>query len=321
MEREALFTLLVILLCGPLIWIAGTVPGRKQHEATGRRLEAACWTSLWLRLLPAVVTLAVLVGWAAREPDPSDELLRPAMSLTLLPVAIVWTRAFLRAAWTLRSDAKMPLAGTVGLLRPRVVVARKVVERLDADALRALRLHEEAHVCHRDPLRIWLAQLATDLQWPSTTAVARLREWLHALELARDEEARLQGADGSDLAAAILTVACLKPGWNERSGAHLTGDGKALEDRIGHLLSVPQATDRSTHERRWTAVGATATLLVAGFLCGFLHGDSVIHHVPGVSRCVEPAAKLRATMTPTIREPEACDSIESIFTPTIRLRH
>ena len=80
-------------------------------------------------------------------------------------------------------------AATVALLRPRVVVCETFGAQLDEHALAAALAHEQAHARHRDPLRIWLAQIVTDLQWPLSGARARFEQWLFALELARDEEA------------------------------------------------------------------------------------------------------------------------------------
>jgi hypothetical protein len=77
-----------------------------------------------------------------------------------------------------------------------VVVSPALAEVLDPAALRAVHEHESAHARHHDPLRIWLAELAADLQWPSPSARARLQSWPETLELARDDEARERGAQG-----------------------------------------------------------------------------------------------------------------------------
>src|SRR6266478_2842093 len=102
--------------------------------------------------------------------------------------------------------------------------------------------HARAHARHCDPLRIWLVQLATDLQWPWPQAHERLRRWLLALELARDEEARATGIEGTDLANAILASARFDQRVNLPPQAALTGEASALKHRIGRLLD-PLPTD------------------------------------------------------------------------------
>src|SRR5262249_41912742 len=156
-----------------------------------------------LPVLPTVLGLALLAGWALQEPEQTDEVVsRVAVWLALL-FAPGWIRACSRAVRSLRSPPKSITAATVGMLRPRVVISTQLEQMVDSHALAAAREHESAHARHADPLRIWLAQVATDLQWPGPAAPARLRAWREALEFARDDEARSRGADGADLAEAI----------------------------------------------------------------------------------------------------------------------
>src|SRR5262249_39106329 len=155
---------------------------------------------------PAAVALLVVVGWALREPDDTDEILDPLMLVAAVPGAIVAARTVARALRSAMIRAP-PLAGTDGLFCPPVPIDPSLTAVLEADELDAVRAHDLAHAHHRDPLRIWVAQVVADLQWPSPSAALRLRQWLHALELARDEEAREHGIEGASLAAAVVNVA------------------------------------------------------------------------------------------------------------------
>jgi Zn-dependent protease with chaperone function len=205
---------------------------------SARQLERVLWRRLWLPLLPAGVICGALVGWAIAEQRPADERLTSLAMLAASPFALFWARALARAAWWLwRRDAE-PLAATVGLLQPAVVVSDVVRNSLDAHALVAVHAHERAHALHRDPLRIWLAQLATDLQWPCVAARLRFQAWRRALEMARDEEVRAAGTDGLDLAAAILGVArlaCRAP----RTSAAFLDDESSFRERIERLMAPP----------------------------------------------------------------------------------
>jgi hypothetical protein len=188
---------------------------------------------MWMPAVPAAIALSMLLGWAAMEPDDAEWLPLPMIGLSAL-FAIVWMRALIRAGKSAAQRRSRMAAGTVCLWRPRTILATAFVARLDADEVHAVYAHEAAHVRHHDPLRIWLAQLITDLQWPWPGARRRFDEWRRVLELARDEEARDAGIDGADLASAVL-VGAQWPTVAPR-GAALIDSCARLEDRIARLL-------------------------------------------------------------------------------------
>jgi beta-lactamase regulating signal transducer with metallopeptidase domain len=180
----------------------------------------------------------------------------------------------------LRRPRELPPISTVGLWRPRVVAAEELDGALDPAALRAALAHERAHVRHRDPLRIWLAQIATDLQWPSPWARRRFEHWVTALELARDEQARLDGASGEDLAAAVVAVARMP--WRRRTAAlvGLTGAETSLVSRV-HRLLAPVPPDGA----RPSIVLPLAVLLVlvASVVVGAAYGDDLLRAMPFIA--------------------------------------
>lgn len=236
MDRELVLVVLALLFAGPLFATCGAVvPSRTTRSPSAQRWEQRCWARLWLPLLPGGFVLAVLVGWALMEPASAEPVPRTMVGAAM-PFVPIWCRALARAVRSALARPPGVAAGTVGLVRPRVVISERFSRALTARERDATRAHEIAHVRHRDPLRLLLAQLATDLQWPCPGAQARLDQWRRSLELARDEEARLQGADGWDLAAAILAAARLGPHWRAGSTA-LVGGGVPLEERIGALLA------------------------------------------------------------------------------------
>ena len=276
MDRELVLTLLVLLVVGSTCFVVGATCGAPAPLRSGRATERVCWRRLWLPFVPASLALAALVGWALQEPDDSERL-PLAMVVPACFFGIVWARAALRAIWARSAGGHVRL-GTRGLLRPTVVVDRGLRSELDAAAFDAALAHERAHAAHRDPLRIWCAQLASDLQWPAPGARARLAAWLHALELARDEEAREAGADGADLAAAILHVARDRA---ERLGAvaALTGSD-ALRDRITRLLeplrAAPPRGAATVAFAAWALGGTVAAI------AGDTFGEYVIRAVTGL---------------------------------------
>lgn len=250
MDRELVLAALVAVTVGPLI----------------AAVAALRWRSIWAPAIPAALALALLIGWALVEPEAAEPV--PVWALAFaLPVALVWARAILRALRALRDPRGPVAADTVGLLRPRVRVAPWFGGSLDERALAAAIEHELAHARHRDPLQIWLAQLITDLQWPSGRAVERFTHWRHALELARDDEARRRGTDGADLAAAIITAA-KRPCMPRNAIATLGARDLQLRERIERLLAPLRPATRVPRSRTMPLVLALLIALVIGACAG-----------------------------------------------------
>lgn len=106
-------------------------------------------------------------------------------------------------------DTTTPIVALLGLLQPRLFVARAVLATCTADEFRAIVAHETAHARRRDNLRRLALIAAPDvLAW--LPAGARLRRaWAEATELAADEAAGRSAADRLHLASALVKVARL----------------------------------------------------------------------------------------------------------------
>ena len=274
MDRELVLAGLTVTTIGTSLLMAGFWPQRIDPSISAREWERASWRAVWVPLVPAVLVVSVLVGWAIMEPAESDEHLPSSVFVVSGLFVALWSRAAIRAAASLNTRDP-DVAGTVGLWRTRTVISDALVTALDADALAAARAHEAAHVRHRDPLRVWLAQVVTDLQWPWPAAHDRFERWRHALELARDEEARLAGVDGADLAAAILVAARLQTSCAR--GAALIDRQHGLEERIGRLLAPVPTEDLSTSMSRHTL--ALAPMALLGVLSGVRFGEGFVQTV------------------------------------------
>jgi len=263
------------------LWLAGWLPDRRLDApapgVSGGALERRAWRRLWRVALPALLILAVLLGWGAQEPAQTDEPLRPLIGLAAMPALLLWLRAARRAWLSLRRPRRMPALATVGVVRPRVVMAPGLADALDGAALAAALAHEEAHVRHRDPLRVWLAQFVTDLQWPSPFARRRLQGWRGSLELARDDEARRDGAGGVDLAAAIVAVARQGAAISGAAAAALGAADRFLARRIERLLAPLAADDVSGELGRRCALAAA---LAAAAWIGIAAGDNLLRALP-----------------------------------------
>lgn len=261
---------LTLTSVGVTLLTAGFWSRRITPPASAQQWERTLWRALWRPVMPAVLMVSVLVGWAIMEPAQSDEHLPSSVLIVSGLFVGLWLRAAIRAAAALK--VRTPhVAGTVGLWRARVVLSNVLTARLDPDALDAVKAHEAAHVRHRDPLRIWLAQLVTDLQWPWPAAQDRFAQWRHVLELARDEEARLSGTDGADLAAAVLLAARLHT--SSSPGATLIDGQIGLEARITRLLApVPSVETPIT----MTSALTLFPVSLVGVLSGVRFGEGLV---------------------------------------------
>ena len=235
MDRELVLAILVALLCGSALTAAGWWPTRSPVASSGRALERRAWRRMWLPFAPAMLVFAALFGWALVEPADAERVPN-CLLWGAVPFAAVVVRATWRALRALACCQQDHAIATVGLLRPRIILSTRIGTALDEQARAAAIEHERGHARHRDPLRLWLAQLGSDLLWPWPAANARFHCWRQALELARDEEARLHGVAGADLATAILAALRFSQDGGSLSAATLGGDASFVEERIARLL-------------------------------------------------------------------------------------
>ncbi|MDE2347890.1 MAG: hypothetical protein KGL92_05250 [Gammaproteobacteria bacterium] len=286
MERESLLSLLIMLFGGLLLQLFAAWPSTLRRGESMRDVERINWLRLWYPVVPTLVVAAWLSGWALREPDPVPDPLDRWVVLALsTPFVVLFLRAAVRAVWSLLRKPGDSGVSTVGLIQPQVVFPPFLAKQLEDGVIRAALMHEWAHARHRDPLRIWLAQLITDLQWPWPQAEKRLALWLEALELARDEEARAAGADGAELAAAIVAsirfLGAPRP-ITMQPRACLNDDQsvRALRIRLSRLLApLPAAAGRGSGRvrRLQRAALLLIPLLMTALLLGVAFGERVVH--------------------------------------------
>ncbi len=297
MGRETLVTLLIMICGGLLLQLLAAWPSGGTADVDPAALERQAWLALCRPVAPVLTIVAWLIGWALLEPDPVRDPLDPAVVLWLwLPFGLLFARAAARATWSLVRQLPECGVSTFGLLQPQVVFSPFLARRLDEPVIHAALAHERAHARHRDPLRIWAAQLITDLQWPWPQAQRRLTRWLEALELARDEEARRAGIEGTDLAAAVLASMRfigelpakqrMRLAGTQFVHARLIGDEQTLRHRISRLLA-PLPVLSGAVPRKLIGLRRTLWLLtplfLAAMLLGVVYGQRIMQPLLGLT--------------------------------------
>jgi hypothetical protein len=132
----------------------------------------------------------------------------------------------------------------------------------------------------RDPLRIWLAQLAADLQWPVPGTGSRFSAWLLALEVERDDEAVAAGALSENLADAILAAARFHLARTMSLCARAEGAGEGVAWRVRRLIAgdLPSSTARKTGT--WMVPAWCFALVTITIWLGVDYGDSMLAVLP-----------------------------------------
>ena len=240
---------------------AAAWPGR-------RRSDLLCALRIVPLALATTFTLAfVLPAFVAFEPSVSSEAVGPKLAIIAGLAAIGLTAAFARifASWwrtrrlvnswlkfsspelidgfdlpAYRIEHDFPVLAVVGIVRPRVFVAEKVLAGLDAAELHASIAHELGHIAARDNLKRIAMRLCADLLvFPFTASLDRA--WSEAAETAADAAAA-ERSTALDLASALIKIGRLAPaGRNYKlpAGAYLLEpDDLSLAVRIEALVAM-----------------------------------------------------------------------------------
>lgn len=130
-----------------------------------------------------------------------------------------------------------PLAITVGLWQPTILLSTWMVEHLDQRELEAVLAHELGHVVRRDYLIIWSATLLRDAFCYLPTSWLAYRQLQHEKELACDELA--VSATNRPLALASALAKTWQYALGQRSPSlaqSLIGGSQLIENRIERLM-------------------------------------------------------------------------------------
>lgn len=153
-----------------------------------------------------------------------------------------------------RLEHPFPLIAVVGVLRPRLFVAAKVLENLEDAELAAAVAHEQGHLLAADNLKRIVIDVCAAFAW-WMPGVKRMRsQWADAAELAADEFASIgDKSQPLNLASALVKLARLTPAGTRPAmpaGAFLVeATGDILSRRVNWLIDVNVEQLDSRYER------------------------------------------------------------------------
>lgn len=132
-----------------------------------------------------------------------------------------------------------PVAFTMGLARPCVIVSDGLVDMLDREELEAVLHHEMYHLAQRDPLKTFLLQLFASVLW-----YLPILRWCHqqykiARELLADHYAIEAMGSPAALGSALLKL-LKRDRQHKMAFAHVSFADTAIDYRIRQILD-PQA--------------------------------------------------------------------------------
>ena len=281
--------------------------------AIARRFEgyapAACAAGLFrLRMLPgalaAFVSFAVVLPtFAAYEPADTQETLPAMVMLAAVVGAALLGRGLSRAAqawlatrdvvndWRQRGrrldlfdtplpvyavEESFPTVAVVGVMRPMLFIAERVLRECPADEVRAMLHHECAHVTKRDNLKRFVMRACPDFVGAELD-----RAWARAAEEAADA-AVVAGhpSYAVELAQALIHVARLAPVPQAPTLASAFYLGGSIESRVRRLVQPSPVRDLRAPLGR--TVFAAAAVAVAA---------AAIASAPALHRLLETAVQ------------------------------
>ncbi len=179
-------------------------------------------------------------------------------------------------------DESFPVAALVGWRRPRLFLARSVLESCDAAELAAVAAHELGHLRRGDHWKRLLMRAAPDILSFISLGDEVERRWADAAEQLADEHASATGPSRAlDLASALVKVARLVARAPRDLPLIALYRGEGVAGRVERLLRPPRDTAESV-PRRTSGLGPVLALLLAVGPVLYLSGAfglDVLHRV------------------------------------------
>ena len=281
-------------LLSVIAWRVLAAPARRWSAHTRAKILFA------MRVGPPAVALlsvaALLVpSYLAYEPYSTTEIVSKKLAALALVSALGVVFAFwrgLRSWWATRAllndwlagarpiriaevnipafsiEHPFPVVAVVGSLRPRLFVARQVLDSLSAQEMRAAITHECGHLAARDNLKRVLISACRDMLTMVSCGRSIDRAWSENAEAAADEAAASHGsAVALNLASALIEIARMVPAGARPTmpvAAFLLGDETdGVKGRVSRLLDLAVAGERQTHPTSKLVLWITRSIVLS----------------------------------------------------------
>jgi Zn-dependent protease with chaperone function len=162
-------------------------------------------------------------------------------------------------------DADAPVMALVGVLRPRLLITRPVLEALTGEELQAGVAHELGHWRACDNLKRLAMRAAPDMWFATGAARSLERRWAAASEHAADRGAGTGERERCALASALVKVARLTPPATPlQEPISALVDGGDITARVQRLLD-DSPSDTGRRSSRWLAIALAAPALMLAY--------------------------------------------------------
>jgi Zn-dependent protease with chaperone function len=220
----------------------------------------------------AVISVAALLipSYLAYEPYSTNESVSKKLGalaiLSAIGVALALSRGFrswlatrsLLSKWlnaatpirlpeidvaTFRISHPFPIIAVVGMFRPRLFIAERVIESLSQEEICAAIAHERGHLAAHDNLKRSLLRACRDVLMIVPCGRSIDRAWSENAEAAADEHAADRGpAVALNLASALIEIARMVPAGAKPlmpAGAFILGDEtRGVMGRVNRLVAL-----------------------------------------------------------------------------------
>jgi Zn-dependent protease with chaperone function len=186
-------------------------------------------------------------------------------------------------------EHKFPVVAVVGAIRPRLFIARKVIDSLSSEELTAALAHESGHLVARDNLKRGLLRACRDVLTIIPCGRLLDSKWSEASEAAADEHAAQAGKTiALDLAATLVKIArMVPPGVTpiSASGSLLIGDNvSAIAWRVRRLTELASVGPLERRRRNsFLQVGLVSIGLLSAVIVLIPHYREVLYSVHNVT--------------------------------------
>jgi Zn-dependent protease with chaperone function len=167
---------------------------------------------------------------------------------------------------TFRIRHPFPIIAVVGMFRPRLFIAERVIESLSQEEMVAAIAHECGHLAARDNLKRSLLLACRDALMIVPCGRSIDRAWSENAEAAADEHAADRGsAVALNLASALIEIARMVPAGARPTmpaGAFLLGDDtNGVKARVSRLINLA-TTRQEDRNSRFSALASRLCTVV-----------------------------------------------------------